>query len=121
ALGLVHAQHGQDFGLASLLGVSGDSGLGVAYHVVITLAFFSFCLSVGPRLLRAVLRFRYNLLNLTSPIGFELTFMFFLTAICVFLGISAFLGAFAAGLVTSNASDDPARARAAIKNFSFAF
>jgi Kef-type K+ transport system membrane component KefB len=119
ALGLVQVAQGNEFGLAGLIGFSG--GLGIGYHVVATLAFFGFFLLVGPRLLRAAVRFRYNLINFASPIAFEIVFMFAVTAVCIFLGISGFLGAFIAGIVTSNASDDPTRARTAIKNFSFAF
>lgn len=121
ALGLVQVEQGDDFGLAGLLGVSESLALGIGYHMVATLAFFGFFLLCGPRLLRAALRFRYNLLNFASPIAFELAFMFVVTAVCIFLGISGFLGALVAGIVTSNASDDPNRSRAAIKNFSFAF
>jgi Kef-type K+ transport system membrane component KefB len=121
ALGLVQVQQGDDFGLAGVIGATGSLGFGIGYHVVATLAFFAFFLLFGPRLLRAALRFRYNLLNFASPIAFELTLMFIVTAVCIFLGISGFLGAFVAGIVTSNASDDPQRSRAAIKNFSFAF
>jgi Kef-type K+ transport system membrane component KefB len=121
ALGLVQTEQGNDFGLAGLLGVSADSQLGISYHVVATLAFFAFFLLVGPRFLSAAIRFRYNLVHVASPIAFELAFMFVVTAVCVMLGISGFLGAFVAGIVTANASDDPSRARAAIKNFSFAF
>lgn len=121
ALGLVQVQHGDEFGLAGMMGLGADSEIGIAYHVLATLAFFGFFLLVGPTLLRAALRFRYNALNVASPIAFELAFMFGITAVCIFLGISGFLGAFVAGIVTSNASDDPHRARTAIRNFSFAF
>jgi Kef-type K+ transport system membrane component KefB len=121
ALGLVAVEQGDDFGLAELLGLSSGSGIAIGYHVVATLAFFAFFLLFGPRLLRAALRFRYSPIRFTSPIAHELTLLFAVTAVCMFLGISGFLGALVAGIVTSNASDDPSRARAAIKNFSFAF
>jgi Kef-type K+ transport system membrane component KefB len=121
ALGLVHVEQGDEFGLPGLLGLSADSEVGIAYYAVATVAFFGVFLLVGPRLLRAALRFRYNVLHSSSPIAFELTFMFVVTAISIFLGVSGFLGAFLAGIVTSKASEDPSRARAAIKNFSFAF
>jgi Kef-type K+ transport system membrane component KefB len=121
ALGLVRVEQGGEVGVAGLLGFGGDSSLGIAYHVVVTIAFFAFFLRLGPRLLRGALRFRYNFLNFASPIAFELAFVFAVTAICIVLGVSGFLGAFVAGIVTSNASDDPGRDRTAIKNFSFAF
>jgi Kef-type K+ transport system membrane component KefB len=121
ALALVQVDQGDDFGLAGLLGADTSTELAIGYHLVATLAFFGFFMFAGPKLLRRALRLRYDLASFTSPIAFELAFMFGVTAICLFLGISGFLGAFVAGIVMSNATDDPSRARAAIKNFSFAF
>lgn len=121
ALGLVQGEQGDTFGLVEVLGLGPNSEFAVAYHVVVTLVALGAFILVAPPALRAVLRLRYGVEDFASPIAFELAFMFIATAAFIFLGISGFFGAFVAGIVVSNAADDPPRTRAAMKNFSFAF
>ena len=119
ALGLVEAKQGDSFGLPGILDL--DSGLAVAYHVVVTVGALGLCLTLGPRVLRTALRFRYGAEDFSGPIAFQLAFMFVVTAAFIFLGVSGFFGAFVAGIVVSNAADDQSRGNGAMKNFSFAF
>ena len=121
ALGLVQVKQEDTFGLPDVLGLDPNSALAVGYHVVVTLGALVMFIYVGPSVLRTTLRFRYGVEDFASPIAFELAFMFVVTSVFIFLGISGFFGAFIAGIIVSNAADDPPRSRGAMKNFSFAF
>ena len=121
ALALVSEGQGDDFGLPALVGMDPASGVSMAYHVLVTLAFFAASLWLGPRAFRAVLGSRFNVLQRRSPVAFQLVFMLALTVLCVFAGITPLFGAFVAGMVvgvTSGREDD---ARESIKSFAFAF
>ena len=119
ALGLVQSEQGDAFGLPAVF--EAGSGAELAYHVVASLAFFAVFLAVAPPVLRRVLAFRSSVVKQASPIGLQLAFMMVVTGVCVLLGITPLLGAFVAGMVASLATEDRSRARADIKNFSFAF
>ena len=121
ALGLVVSQQDDTFGLLALVGLDPGSELALIYHVAVTLAFFGVVLLVAPPVLRTLLALRGSVIKRGSPIGLQLVFMMVVTAVCVFLGVTPLLGAFAAGMVASLVTDDRSAARAAIKNFSFAF
>lgn len=120
ALGLV--QRGTEgFGLSPVLGIDPGSQWDIAYHVVVTVAFFAILLSMGPALFRWLSASRYNLLSRGSSIGFQLVFMLALSGICVFLGVVPLFGAFVAGIVVGSAGSRQDSFRADIQRFSFAF
>lgn len=121
ALGLVQQRGSENFGLQTLMGIDPGSDLGVAYHVIATIAFFGIFLAFGSKLFRTVRRFRYNLVNRSSPIAFQLVFMVAVCTLCVFLGVVPLLGAFVAGMVATTSGKNQAQARETIKSFSFAF
>jgi Kef-type K+ transport system membrane component KefB len=121
ALGLVQQGQGDDFGAYALLGFDPASNASMAYHVIVTVGFFGLLLSVGPKLLPALLEFRYNLLQRRSPVAFQLAFMLVLTGVCLFLGITPLFGAFMSGIVVGIAGDGQGDAREAIKSFATAF
>lgn len=122
AVGVALHQPGRsEFGLIGLLGIPEGREWRTGYHVVATLAFFVMSLTFGPRVLEAVRRFRFNLLNRSSPIAFQLVFLLALTGVCVFLGVAPMFGAFVAGMVAGTTGEDPSHPREAIKSFAFAF
>jgi Kef-type K+ transport system membrane component KefB len=122
ALGLVANTSAEVFGLQQVLGIDPGSAMSVVYHVVVTIAFLGVSLAVGPPLYRRTNRFRYNVLKLGNPIGFQLVFMFVMTVIAVFFGVVPLFGAFVAGIIVgSSSAKSAARARESIKVFSFAF
>ncbi len=120
ALGLVQQGQGA-FGVSRALGIQPGSGMDIAYHVVITVAFFALSLSIGPRILQWGSSLRRSLLDRGSSIAFQLVFMLVLSGICVFLGVVPLFGAFVAGIVMGSSGSRQARFRADIQRFSFAF
>jgi len=121
ALALVSETQGDDFGLAALVGMDPASGLSMAYHVLITLAFFGVFLWLGPRIFKRALASRFNALQSRSPVAFQLVFMLALTGICLFAGITPLFGAFVAGMVVGVTADKEDKARESIRSFAFAF
>jgi len=122
ALGLVQGASGDVYGLPDALGLDPASGLATAYHVFVTVGFLALALTLGPPIYRWILRFRFNVVERGSAIGFQLIFMFLATVVAVFLGVVALFGAFVGGIVVaSSSSENAARAREEIKSFSFAF
>jgi Kef-type K+ transport system membrane component KefB len=121
ALGLVSQATGDDFGLAVILNLEPSSSVSMAYHVVISLAFFGCFLWLGPKLFRGLSRSPYNPVQRRNPIAFQLAFMFALTGLALFAGITPLFGAFVAGMVIGVLGDEQDEARDAIKRFAFAF
>jgi Kef-type K+ transport system membrane component KefB len=121
ALGLVARAQGDESGLAALLALDPSSALSMAYHVGAALAFFGCFLRFGPALLRRVLRSPLNAVQRRNPVAFQLTFLFAVTGLAVFVGITPLLGALVAGLVVGVVGDESEEAREAIKRFAFAF
>jgi Kef-type K+ transport system membrane component KefB len=121
ALGLVAGTGGSDFGLPSLLELSGGSVASTAYHVAATLAILALFLIVGPRAYRVVSRSRLNPISRATPVANQHVFMFAATILCLFLGVEAFFGALLAGIVVGSRRREPASAIEAVKTFSFAF
>jgi Kef-type K+ transport system membrane component KefB len=120
-LGLVAAQHGDEFGLPAMLGLDAGAAPYVALHVVATLALFAVMVLFGSRAFDWTLRVRVNLLR-RSPIAYQLIFLFVTTLVCVVLGITPLFGALLAGLASSSTTDCGAvQARKSIRDFSFAF
>jgi Kef-type K+ transport system membrane component KefB len=123
AIGMVGAEHGAASGLQAVLGLEPASAGANAYHLVVPVAFILLSLLLGPRLYRMSSRSRYNLLAKGSPIACLLVFMLIMAGLCVYLAVTPIFGAFIAGMIAGAGSDDrrSARARKAIKKFSFAF
>jgi Kef-type K+ transport system membrane component KefB len=121
ALGLVSESQGDAFGVVAMLGGDPTSAISIAYHVGASLAFFAGCLRLGPPLLRRLIRSRFNALHHRCPIAFQLTFLFVLTGVAVFAGITPLFGALVAGMVIGVTGHEQDEARDAIKHFAFAF
>jgi Kef-type K+ transport system membrane component KefB len=121
ALGLVAHAEGDDAGLTAILHLEPSSALSMAYHVVASLAFFAFFLCFGRTLLRYIQRSPLRAIQHRSPVAFQLTFLFVLTGVALFLGITPLFGALVAGMVVGVAGEEYDDARGAIKNFAFAF
>jgi K+:H+ antiporter len=121
ALGLVSQAEGDAFGLAAILNLEPSSGVSTAYHVVASLAFFGCFLWVGPKLFGRLSRSPYNLVQCRNPIAFQLAFMFALTGLALFAGVTPLFGAFVAGMVIGVLGAERDEARDAIKRFAFAF
>jgi Kef-type K+ transport system membrane component KefB len=122
ALGVIRGPSGDAYGLPDLLGLDPRSGLSTAYHVAATVGFLALAWALGPAIYRWVLRFRFNVVERGSAIGFQLAFMFLVSVIAAFLGVVPLFGAFVSGIVAATSSSaDAARAREDIKSFSFAF
>lgn len=124
ALGIAAGTHGGEapIGLPALLHLQPGSSLFLVFHVVATLGFFGFMLTAVPPVFRRATRLRVNVLRRSSPIGYQLVFVFLATLCCVLLGVTAMFGAFLAGIVASSMTGTRAAdARGAVKDFSFAF
>jgi Kef-type K+ transport system membrane component KefB len=121
ALGLVSQAEGDDFGLAALLNLDPASGISMAYHVIVSLAFFGCFLWLGPKLVGRLARSPYNPMQRRNPVAFQLTFMFALTGLALFAGITPLFGALVAGMVIGVIGEQQDAARDAIKSFAFAF
>jgi Kef-type K+ transport system membrane component KefB len=122
ALGYTMSTEASDFGVSAALGLQPGTTAFLFFHVAATLVFFILMLTLAPPLFRRSLRLRLNVLKRSSPIGYQLVFLFLATFVCVLLGITALLGAFLAGIAASSAAGPmAAHAREAIREFSFAF
>jgi Kef-type K+ transport system membrane component KefB len=118
ALGLAQ-QGAEGFGLSAALGIRPASNWDIAYHVVITVAFFVVLLSVGPMSLRWLLGRYSQLLRRGNSIAFQLVLMLVLSGICVFLGVVPLFGAFVGGILVGTSGSGVFRSD--IRRFSFAF
>jgi Kef-type K+ transport system membrane component KefB len=121
ALGLVSESQGDAFGVATMLSGDPTSAVAITYHIGASLAFFACCLRFGPPVLRWLLRSRFNVVQRRNPIAFQLAFLFALTGLAVFAGITPLFGALVAGMVMGMIGRDHDEAREAIKRFAFAF
>jgi Kef-type K+ transport system membrane component KefB len=122
ALGMVSTPGTTVFGLPALLRLEPGSGWGMAVHAVATAAFLAATALGGPFLFRLLREPRWNLVATSSPIAFNLVFLFGSTLASLWLGITPILGAFMAGIATSSARDAVSvQARESIRAFSFAF
>ena len=122
ALGLVQAQQHQSFGLPDLLGLAPGSGWNAGYYVIASILFLGLALLLGPRLFRRAYHFRFNVLRWSNPIGFQIVFVLAVTGLCLFLGVTALLGALVAGLIASTSSERRGvEARESIKRFAAGF
>jgi Kef-type K+ transport system membrane component KefB len=135
ALGAVGKTSGALFGVPRALGIAPGSGLDLAYHCIVTVAFLVVSITAGPAAYRRLAGSKLNVISSYSPVAFQLLTMLAGCLACAFLGIEVFFGAFVTGIVVGRSaspavteSDAPtfgareaARARDAIRDFSFAF
>ncbi|MGK3984343.1 cation:proton antiporter [Sorangium sp. So ce136] len=120
ALGLVQAGSASASGLAGILGIAPRSGLNVAWHVGMTFGFLGLSLTSGPGLFRDLVA-RPGLMTRTGPILVPLALLASLTAICGFLGVTLFFGAFIAGIIVRVGSDEWRKALDALRPLAFGF
>jgi Kef-type K+ transport system membrane component KefB len=71
----------------------------IALTIFLTLAFFGMALFLMPRVVRTLLRSRYNLLLRSSPSAYVLFVCFLFAAVASFLSINMVFGALLAGIV----------------------
>ncbi len=129
ALGLVTMPDGDVFGVPALLGLRPGSPATLTFHVIATLGFLAAMVLLGSRGYRRLRRSQWNLLASSSPVAFDLVFLFGATLGALALGITPMFGAFLAGIATTRGNrddavphaEDGAQTRAAIRTFSFAF
>lgn len=108
-------------GLPSFLGVSPATHWSAAYHIAVTVSFFSVSWALGPRLYGWTERLKLNVVPRGNPLGYQLVFLLCVTWLCVFFGIAPVLGAFVAGIIVGTAAQGSARPRDTISGFAFAF
>jgi Kef-type K+ transport system membrane component KefB len=121
AVGLVQSGQGEAFGVAAALHSNAGPLWSTVYYVVATLAVIGVVLRLGPSLFRRALQWRYNLLNRSNPLAFQIVLLLAVTFTCVVLGIAPMFGAFIAGTMVTSKRLRQERAHDAIKSFSFAF
>jgi Kef-type K+ transport system membrane component KefB len=120
ALARVAASNAEASGVLGLLGIEPGGGVGVGYHIVVTLAFFLLPLVAGPGLVQRLADWRGNLLHRASPIAFQLVFMLTLVGLASFLGVAPIFGALVAGILAGDLRGEDLEARRAITGVSTA-
>lgn len=121
ALSLVGRGEGSLLGLPGMLRIQGTSYTGLAYYTSVPLIFLVLSVFVGPVVYRWASRLRYNVLSQGNPVGYLLVILLIMAGLTAFLGVTPMFGALMAGIVTSQAVEEPERPRRVIANFSFAF
>jgi Kef-type K+ transport system membrane component KefB len=120
AVGLVQSSQGEAFGVAAALETQLGPQWRVVYYVLASFTIVGVILRLGPSLFRRVLKWRFNLLNRSNAIAFQLVVLLVVTGGCILLGVTPMFGALVAGtMVVSTPKQD--QAREAIQSFSFAF
>jgi Kef-type K+ transport system membrane component KefB len=121
ALGMVTVGSGDNYGVPDWLGLEPGSPSSMVFHVGATFGFFLLMLTVGAMAFRWSRRQRWNILATSNAIAYVLLFLFAATVLCVVLGLAPLFGAFLAGVAVSSARGPEAvKARAVVKDFSFA-
>jgi Kef-type K+ transport system membrane component KefB len=69
----------------------------MAYHLIITIAFFGLGLTVIPRLVKAISRSRFNVLAKHSPLAYAMAVLLAYCVVAGLLGVSEVFAAFLAG------------------------
>ena len=121
AVGLVHSSQGEAFGVAGFVEESLGSQWSVAYYVAASFLLVGLVLKLGPSMYRGALRWRFNLLNRSNAIAFQLVVLLAVTSLSIILGVAPMFGAFVAGTMLVTKRPGQHRAREAIQSFSFAF
>lgn len=121
AIGYAGTKGGTLFGLPGSLGIDAGTGADMVYHVLATAGFLAVFLLAGPVTYRWLRGLEMNLIQRSSPIAHQFTFMILTTIAGLALGVEAFFGAFVAGIVVGATKSEPSEATLAIKSFSLAF
>jgi Kef-type K+ transport system membrane component KefB len=121
ALALVGGGHGSLFGLPAMLHLQGASYAGLTYYTSVPLIFLALSMLAGPIVYRWASGLRYNLLSKANAAGYLLIVLLIMAVLTAALGVTPMFGALMAGIVTSQAAEEPDRPRRAIATFSFAF
>src|SRR5262249_51570554 len=94
----------EDIGLWAVLALAtalaGSAGLpqqSIAWHIVVTLVYFAFGLTLAPRATKRISKSRFNMLANTSPVTFTLLIVFSYVAVAGLLGVNLVFAAFLAG------------------------
>ncbi len=82
-----------------LVGAETPTGWSITLTVVLTIIFFLLSLFVIPRVVKILIRSRYNFLLRSSPLGYVLVVCFLFAAVASFLNINVVFGALLAGVV----------------------
>jgi len=82
-----------------LVGAETPSVWRIALTVILTIAFFLLSLFVLPRIVKVLIRSRYNFLLRSSPLGYVLVVCFLFTAVASLLSINVVFGSLLAGVV----------------------
>jgi Kef-type K+ transport system membrane component KefB len=121
ALSLVGRGDGGLFGLPGVLRIQGNSYAGLAYYTSVPLIFLVLSVFAGPVVYRWASGLRCNLLSQGNSVGYLLVILLIMAALTASLGVTPMFGALMAGMVTSQAVEEPERPRRVIAAFSFAF
>jgi Kef-type K+ transport system membrane component KefB len=121
AIGYAGTEGGTLFGLPGALGIDAGTGSDMVYHVLATAGFLAVFLLAGPVGYQRLRGLELNLIQRSSPIAHQFTFMILTTIAGLALGVEAFFGAFVAGIVVGATKSEPSEATLAIKSFSLAF
>lgn len=107
--------------LPGLIGISKGSVAAFAYHIIITLLFFTLTFKFGSILFESIESLRLNFPKKRSPIASYILFILIMSALAIFLGISPMLGAFTCGVMVKGMKSISGKSIEVIKDFSFAF
>jgi Kef-type K+ transport system membrane component KefB len=121
ALSLVGHSDGSLFGVPGMLRLQGGSYAGLAYYTSVPLIFLVLSVFVGPVVYRWASGLRFNVLHQGNSIGHLLVILLVMAGLTAALGVTPMFGALMAGIVTSQAVEEPERPRRVIATFSFAF
>jgi Kef-type K+ transport system membrane component KefB len=127
-LGIAQAGGGDAHGLPALID-GGSTALRTTYFVVVSLIFLACALVAGGRIVRHLVKVRYNPIEQRNPTAFRLLVLFGTALICLALGINSIFGALVAGVACRTADSTPrepaavadSNAWASLKQFSLAF
>lgn len=121
ALSLAGHSDGSLFGVPGMLRIHGTSYAGLAYYTSVPLIFLALSVFVGPIAYRWASGLRYNVLSQSNSVGYLLVILLIMAGLTASLGVTPMFGALMAGIVTSQAVEEPERPRRVIATFSFAF
>ncbi len=121
ALSFVGHGEGSVFGVPGMLRIEGASYSGLAYYTSVPLIFLALSMFAGPVVYRWVSGLRCNVLFQGSPVGYLLVILLVMAGLTASLGVTPMFGALMAGIVTSQAAEEPERPRRVIAGFSFGF
>jgi K+:H+ antiporter len=121
ALSLAGRSDASQFGVPGILHIQGSSYAGLAFYTSVPLVFLVLSVLAGPVVYRWVSGLRYNVLSHGNSVGYLLVILLIMAGLTACLGVTPMFGALMAGIVTSQAAEEPERPRRVIATFSFAF